>query len=197
MLPPATGEGSSTLAILVEIEIPANTSGQYYETQSELHCETQSELLESPTIAVDVIRHLGRIRCVPPNALWSPICLMRLGRTPDGILHPAVTTGYATYRLHDCGIRIGLFLEADVNAKSAHARRLASYGGSPDPPGASEGQEEKDESLGSSDASRATDKDSAIISGSTERSWTSRKIRPPLFLASGLSSSLLERVNGP
>jgi len=43
-LPPTTGEGSSTLAMLVEIEIPANTAGQYY--------ETQSELLESPTIAV-------------------------------------------------------------------------------------------------------------------------------------------------
>jgi len=36
MLPPATGEGSSTLAILVEIKIPAYTSGQYYETQSGL-----------------------------------------------------------------------------------------------------------------------------------------------------------------
>jgi polysaccharide biosynthesis transport protein len=51
MLSPATGEGSSTLSNLVEIETAAYTAGQYY--------KTQSELLQSPTIAVDVIRHLG------------------------------------------------------------------------------------------------------------------------------------------
>jgi capsular exopolysaccharide synthesis family protein len=51
MLSPATGEGSSTLANLVEIETAAYTAEQYY--------KTQSELLESPTIAADVIRHLG------------------------------------------------------------------------------------------------------------------------------------------
>jgi capsular exopolysaccharide synthesis family protein len=51
MLAPATGEGSSTLANLVEIETAAYTAGQYY--------KTQSEILDSPTIAVDVIRRLG------------------------------------------------------------------------------------------------------------------------------------------
>ncbi len=51
MLAPATGEGSSTLANLVEIETAAYTAGQYY--------KTQIEILESPTIAVDVIRRLG------------------------------------------------------------------------------------------------------------------------------------------
>ena len=51
MMAPAAGEGSSTLANLVEIETAAYNAGQYY--------KTQSEILESPTIAVDVIRRLG------------------------------------------------------------------------------------------------------------------------------------------
>jgi capsular exopolysaccharide synthesis family protein len=51
MLTPATGEGSSTLANLVEIETAAYSAAQYY--------KTQSELLESPKIAADVIRRLG------------------------------------------------------------------------------------------------------------------------------------------
>jgi len=77
MLEPATGEGSSTLANLVEIETAAYTAGQYY--------KTQSELLESPTIAVDVIRRLGlRHRPAfidddaskaPLRQLWSTISL--------------------------------------------------------------------------------------------------------------------------
>jgi capsular exopolysaccharide synthesis family protein len=51
MLAPATAEGSSTLANLVEIETAAYSAGQYY--------KTQSELLQSPTIAAEVIRRLG------------------------------------------------------------------------------------------------------------------------------------------
>jgi succinoglycan biosynthesis transport protein ExoP len=54
MLAPAAGEGSSTLANLVEIETAAYTAGQYY--------KTQSEILESPTIATDVIRRLDLVR---------------------------------------------------------------------------------------------------------------------------------------
>jgi polysaccharide biosynthesis transport protein len=51
MLAPATGEGSSTLENLVEIETAAYNADQYY--------KTQSEILESPVIAADVIRRLG------------------------------------------------------------------------------------------------------------------------------------------
>jgi polysaccharide biosynthesis transport protein len=75
MLAPATGEGSSTLANLVEIETAAYTAGQYY--------KTQSELLESPTIAVEVIRRLGLLHWpafmdddvakAPLRRLWSNV----------------------------------------------------------------------------------------------------------------------------
>jgi len=75
MLAPATGEGSSTLANLVEIETAAYTAGQYY--------KTQSELLESPTIAIDVIRRLGLshrpafmgtdVAQAPLGRLWSTV----------------------------------------------------------------------------------------------------------------------------
>jgi polysaccharide biosynthesis transport protein len=51
MLAPLTGEGSTTLENLVEIETAAYSADQYY--------KTQSEILESPAIAVDVIRQLG------------------------------------------------------------------------------------------------------------------------------------------
>ncbi|MBV8359570.1 MAG: GumC family protein, partial [Deltaproteobacteria bacterium] len=51
MLAPATGEGSSALENLVEIETAAYNADQYY--------KTQSEILESPVIAAYVIRRLG------------------------------------------------------------------------------------------------------------------------------------------
>ncbi|MBV8451189.1 MAG: polysaccharide biosynthesis tyrosine autokinase [Deltaproteobacteria bacterium] len=53
MLAPATGEGSSTLENLVEIETAAYNADQYY--------KTQSEILESPVIAAYVIRRLGLV----------------------------------------------------------------------------------------------------------------------------------------
>lgn len=53
MLTPASGEGSSTLENLVEIETAAYNADQYY--------KTQSEILESPAIAAYVIRRLGLV----------------------------------------------------------------------------------------------------------------------------------------
>jgi succinoglycan biosynthesis transport protein ExoP len=75
MLAPATGEGSSTLENLVDIETAAYNADQYY--------KTQSEVLESPLIATDVIRQLGLVHRPafngndPPRTvlsqLWSSI----------------------------------------------------------------------------------------------------------------------------
>jgi capsular exopolysaccharide synthesis family protein len=74
MLAPATGEGSSTLENLVEIETAAYNADQYY--------KTQSEILQSPAIAAYVIRRLGLVHRPafnddPPQhafaQLWSNI----------------------------------------------------------------------------------------------------------------------------
>jgi succinoglycan biosynthesis transport protein ExoP len=100
MLAPATGEGSSTLENLVEIETAAYNADQYY--------KTQSEILESPTIAADVIRRLDLIHRPafngndPPRTafaqLWSSIAGRISGSTNTKPHHPSFVPG------HDDGV---------------------------------------------------------------------------------------------
>ena len=88
MLAPATGEGSSALENLVEIETAAYNADQYY--------KTQSEILESPVIADYVIRRLGLARRPafnddPPKDSFTRMWSSTIGRiTGSGNTKPRI-----------------------------------------------------------------------------------------------------------
>ena len=104
--------------------------------------------------------------------------------------------GMATRRAHTKGFRL-VHSRFPGKAWEGFVKNPESFLRSRDPPGAAEGQEEKDEVSRLIRCQQSNRQRFGYNSSSTERSWTSRKMRPPLLLASGLSSSLLERVNGP
>ena len=88
MLAPATGEGSSALENLVEIETAAYNADQYY--------KTQSEILESPVIAAYVIRRLGlahrpAFNDDPPKDSFARLWSSTVGRiTGSGNIKPRI-----------------------------------------------------------------------------------------------------------
>ena len=82
ILEPAGGEGSNSLENLIEIETAAYNADQYY--------KTQCAILESPNIAVDVIRRLNLLHRPEFNgqsesktAAWAQLWSGGLGRVTN------------------------------------------------------------------------------------------------------------------